>query len=524
MAQGLIFHFPKDTSGLDMAVARALQKRLIHTWTRFVLHTDLAPDAADGPDIPDLTRQTALLDNLPLALTNPLADKLNALRLGLPVLLLLPGPSLNALAPVLGELACRCLVVCISKSLGWCLEQGVAPDFVVQLDTYLVQQRLYDHVPTLPDTVLVPLSAAPVHRYAHKFRGLCFMDSFDEDINPNPYRLRQNPVSSLLACLGLAECLHAPQCFLAGADLSSPGNGLYVDDRLAPSASRRFDPASPILTSTGRFILPDRNGNAVESLNYYIAAAHEAADFAQAIAATTGTRFHNLTDTGLLDAELFPKADMAAPLALPEIDRTALRARLAPALAAPQTLDLAALEDKLRLQILTLREAIFHLQSLRRSGDMDQARRHPFFMFAETEPDISAPREDDVLLEVALASGRRTLRSARLALSFTRARRLVESGAKVTLLCRPGEQDDMARRHGHLIPRESMQFKHIDNGHTAAESISARQLFAALLPLDAVVLSRHIREEYDYFFESYSGGNLIYFDPLYREQGNMGEQ
>ncbi len=50
------------------------------------------------------------------------------------------------------------------------------------------------------------------------------MDSFNMNLLPNPARLRESYVSTLTACLGLAEALWAPEAYVAGVDLSFAGD------------------------------------------------------------------------------------------------------------------------------------------------------------------------------------------------------------------------------------------------------------------------------------------------------------
>ena len=63
----------------------------------------------------------------------------------------------------------------------------------------------------MPHTTLVALSISPVFGYADKFKGMLFMDSFDPGALKNPYRLRENGLSTLMACMGFAECLQEIQ-------------------------------------------------------------------------------------------------------------------------------------------------------------------------------------------------------------------------------------------------------------------------------------------------------------------------
>ena len=85
----------------------------------------------------DPTRSISQLKNMPWLLRSPIVDKIQDKKLGLPVLIVIPGPSRSRIREKLKKYAKHCLVVCIARSLEFCLDAGVEPDFVMQYDTHL---------------------------------------------------------------------------------------------------------------------------------------------------------------------------------------------------------------------------------------------------------------------------------------------------------------------------------------------------------------------------------------------------
>lgn len=380
--------------------------------------------------------------NAEILLRSPLVDKLAVERLDAPLLLLLPGPSLQDLGPLLKDLARSCLVACITRTLGFCLGHGVEPDFLIQLDTYRRQLHLLPAFESLPRTCLVALSQAPVSGLARRFRGVFFMDSFDGEVLPNPARLRESWLSSLLPCLGLAEVLRAPQVFVAGADLS------WTKDRYAGGAAADQTPESfprdrPVELRESGFQAPDLRGRSVRTQLTYYATAYEAGLFATDIARLTGARFFNLSRAGILDPDLFPPVEPRQALDLPPLDRPALLERLDRALACREEVDLT----RFKIKLLKQRQMVVdHLGALRQAqwkGLAAEAAAHPVVASVPHQGDFYALAEADLAparrLELAvglLEDWDRALREAQAACQLAQDLR---RGARVPLLCLPGE-------------------------------------------------------------------------------------
>lgn len=341
--------YPAHKAAVDAIIAH-----LSFVFCKFVYYPNLSLEAPDvfgarkRPGV-NLAMDLRRLENLGLYLRWPIVDKLAALRLGRPVLILNPGPSLAALGPHLKALSRKCLVVTISRCLQFCLDNGVEPDFVLQLDIHTVQPHYYPDGARFPNSVLVPLSLAALRPLAHRFRGICFMDSFDPSVLPNRFRIRESWLSSFFPCLGLAEVLAAPAVYVAGADLCyEPEGNVYVEEGGDGSGAGEAWPGDqPVLAGLDRFDVPDRDGRRVRTRLSYMAAAYEATEFAREITASVGSAFHNLSPGGLLDRDVFASETPEALAGLPDLDRTDILARVDQALEQSESVDLTRLRMSL---------------------------------------------------------------------------------------------------------------------------------------------------------------------------------
>ncbi len=297
----------------------------------FVKFVDMPAQSGRVPDVLGLRHQTPLPEflhqlnqwrNTPLHLRCPLAEKLAEENVGLPCLLLMPGPSLARLGDALPELAKRHLVVTISRTLPFLRARGVEPDVLVQLDTLPMQAHFHTPDENYPNAVLLSLSLAPVSGFARHFRHTFFIDSFNLSLLPNPWRLRESWTSSLLACLGALEALAAPVALLAGADLRTLPDAFYYD---GGDPARTPEPpahAGPPLCDGQTVRLADADGRQAQTPLQFFAAAAEAELFARDIHRARGTRFRNLSRLSLLDRHVFSPMDLAEALDAPVLDKT----------------------------------------------------------------------------------------------------------------------------------------------------------------------------------------------------------
>ncbi|WP_196772794.1 6-hydroxymethylpterin diphosphokinase MptE-like protein [Pseudodesulfovibrio alkaliphilus] len=506
LRDGVIFVLPDKEDAVNPEAVLDIQKRFVHAHYKYIAfpsrsHITVDPFSVRKKTHPDLFRTLNLLRNMPWALSSPLADKLSEARLGLPLLLLLPGPSVNDIAPQLPELRKHCLIACIARTLDICLEAGIHPDFVVQLDTFQVQRHFYDAIPALPETVLVALSLTPFHGYARKFRGVIMMDSFNLELLPNPSRLRESYVSSLTACLGLAEALGSPQAFVAGANLSFPP---------APHAQGVWGCAtSPIrlIEDSRTYLLSDRCGALVESRDWYIATATEADMFAEAIAGTAGTRFFSTTDGTLLSRKWFPHTPPRQIFSLPTIDRAAFLRDMDNVLARREEVDIA----KTRLYLLSqLEEVRAAERQLAEGGPL--SGDDPFVGMVKTLRDAPPGPETDIRgVAVRLhVAWRKALNNARL---LVQGITLAERGKALPLLCFPKEIEAATSTLGRLIPKAKWEVYHIATGATpipaGRQTVAHSGLLAWLDNRQVVFASARVLERFSHILELSPNENLF---------------
>jgi hypothetical protein len=343
----------------------AVQRRLALVYAKYVLfpqRSDTIPDQLGlrGDSGFLLLREIAAKANFPLHLRYPLCDKLAGAGRGLPVTILAPGPSLGDTIPHLRRIFSHSLVICMARSLDFLQRAGYAPDFVVQLDTSQRMVHLLPRHHKLSGTYLVSLSLANIAPAIENFRGAFFMDSFDLRFLKNPHRLRESWLSGFIACLGLAECLGAPDVYLAGADhcwyetTESPLHyAAYAGGTEAPTPPFPPDRPSPVACSPGclgfgkesqefdEFELPDVAGHTARTYIHYFAIAAEAGEAAREIREKTGARFHTLFDRGILEPDVFATGglDHLVSSQAP-IDRMAVRTRIDQAQARREDIDL----------------------------------------------------------------------------------------------------------------------------------------------------------------------------------------
>ena len=401
----------------------------------------------------DPTRSLSQLRNYPWLLRYPLADKLRGLGADKPALILLAGPSLQEILPRLPELAERCLVICIARTLRPCLEAGVEPDFVIQYDTNMEQRQFYEGVPRLENTVLVSLSSAHVHPVAELFRGLFLRASFGQAFLPNSFVLRDGVEGSLIACLGLVEALGSSNVYVSGADLSWPGTGERYVGQGDNQAEEAGDRDVRAYTQDGMSVeLGRRDNRLVHSSIGFVAAGLKAGEAATEISAATGASFYTLSEATLLPEKEFPLAALDEVLAHPPLDRAGLLAGLDRALAVREPIDLKSLWTFLRDNEHGLR-AYIDLFTLKQ---VDPASRKtimddPMVRVLSNMRGACWHRLNDPLrsAERLLVAWRDAYADAR---KFTLAHLLTAKKAPLLLLCAQDEEQQLRALLERLIP------------------------------------------------------------------------
>ncbi len=536
MAEGLVIvTSTPEHQARPRAVLRA-QKLLAYLFVKNVLMPagstrvpdplHLRPDNAP----PEYLHQLNIYRNTPLHLRHCLVDKLEKQRVGLPCLLLLPGPSLSQLAPALQELNRRFLTVAISRSLPFLRQNGLKPDILLQIDTVPMQQHFHDPDERFPDSVLLTLSLAPVHGIAPRFRRVFFIDSFNLAALPNTARIRESWLSSLLAVLGCAEALHAPRVLLAGADLRLMGNATYFNEGegegdLGPGLDQ---PAAPMRCHDGdTVVLPDAMGRPAHTRLQYFASAGEAELFATQIQADKGTTFGNLSPVSILDQAIFPPVALEEALAAPAIDKRVLMAKADAADTASETISLRSLRATYSREMQNARKDR-DLMTCLHLGGAEALERHVCFRYVRDNLPWFRPKDVSKQGLVAANLAGELYRAARFARNVTTLHLLGAKGSAVPVLATAEEEAWARRGLSQWRPDWKWRFCGIRTlGYEAPMPTGGGVELASLCDWlsfqDAVVISPGLAREFDYVLSLVSGENVIPLEELLAYRPVAGE-
>jgi hypothetical protein len=333
-----------------------IQKWATHVYFKYFYFPSIS---AEIPDLHGVRKEPAPLnilheirvaENMPLYLQHPLANVLRDLSTTSPALLLLPGPSLEHIGPHLQDLQRNHVIITVSRCLEFCHRWKTMPDFLVQLDCNGMQGLFFPEHLDFSATTLVSLSCAPIAHSASRFRHCFFMESFNTELLPDTYRLRESWLSSLIPCLGLAEVLGSPVVRLAGADLSYPPDRGVYQGHDTPTAMPPHCRAPLLDMSQPRILLEDRQTQACLTTFAYFATAGETETIMREVTLSHGTRFEIVGNAGILSTACADRADLGRMLEEPDMDRPALHNAL-------QRAD----RSSPRLQLLPLKARQLHL-------------------------------------------------------------------------------------------------------------------------------------------------------------------
>ncbi|QGY39569.1 DUF115 domain-containing protein [Pseudodesulfovibrio cashew] len=508
LVDGIFFVVPESLEPEDACAVFDIQRLLIHLHYKYVYFPQRSLSTADvagvrEESLPDVIREINQLRNYPWLLSSPLTDKLAREKIGLPLLVVLPGPSMHEVLPRLEAMRDHCLVACVGRTVNDCLHAGVIPDVVIQLDTYQVQRNFYENLPDMPETLLVPLSICPFYPYARKFRGVVMMDSFNLELLPNPARLRESYVSTITACLGLAEALHAPHCFIAGADLSAP---LALAGH--PYEGRTSGPL-PVFSHRNTYLFQRRDGSLAQGWDYFIATAQEVDQFAEAIGQNTGTRFYSTTDATLLSRRWFPHGPPETILGLPQVDRAVFLAAVDRVLAVREDVDIT----RTRMHLLRLLEEVRGAETAYVGGGVPREvlENHTLTKaVGRMRNPMLKGDVDRVGVAARVASKwREALNDARLLIqAVTQAGR----GRAVPLLCLPHEVEPLKMMLGRIVGGGRWELFTISTPpcppFPEAETLAVNDVLGWLAGQQAVFASPGIMKEFEYIMDYAPGGNV----------------
>ena len=190
-------------------------------------------------------------------------------KTGIPVFLAAAGPSLDGIAPVLGEIRKRCIIVAVDTALRFFLRNGTEPDFAVAVDPQYWNSRHLDCMAGLkPGSVrtrLVAESAVfpPVLRLGFAGSFLCGslfpLGEFVEK-RVDPKGLLGAGGSVATSAWDFCRLLGPKQIWIAGLDLAFPDNKTHFKGALfeenALCRGGRLTPPETLLYSALRSGVP----------------------------------------------------------------------------------------------------------------------------------------------------------------------------------------------------------------------------------------------------------------------------
>lgn len=424
----------------------AIQKHLAYIYCKYILFPRISTTIPDQYGIRKeeplllIPREINKAKNIPLYLQYPLCNKLKGVGKEFPVAVLLPGPSLNRAAPFLEEIKNKCLLVCVARTLDFCLRANVEPDIVINLDTVTRMKHFLDVDRRLKNTYLIALSPGPLAEVAQNFRGTFFIDSFDTDVLPNYFRLRESWLSCSISALGIAELLQTKSVILIGGDHSwqddSNSEACYWDTGTVSNISRNKSEEFPQtlvrqqegdtrkfflkthkesyqafpalvknietyvplgvpekaiihteLKNTPRtgdqpqystFELQGRNGENLSTYFNYFAISAEMEYVAQEISQSNGTVFYLFEETGILEKDVFRSGGLELLKELGIIYKDAFIKRADKVLGIKERIDHKKFIKKQNDLITVVSEQSAHISICLFNGKITDALEHPF--------------------------------------------------------------------------------------------------------------------------------------------------
>jgi hypothetical protein len=462
----------------------------------------------------DPSRSISQMRNIPWLLRYPLGDKLESKSIKKPCLILMPGPSLKKILPHLKNISKKCIIICISRSIKLCLNEGVQPDFLVQYDTNYGQARFLQKIPNLPNTVLFALSSAHIHPYASKFKGVIFRGSFKKMFLQNSFVARDGVEGSLIACLGLCELLQATHTYIAGADLCWDINS----EMYASNVSSSIKPSDPIKIKSkylevdnGNLFLPCRDGMTVQSSPWYISTAIRAEKDVQEISAKTKGKFFTMDSHTLLSSKYFPVASLESINEHLEFDRNLFINDIENVLNTKETIKINFFFRYVDEYIKIIQSLLGHLYlSISNNENDDIIKSNPL---VAVTPNI---RGEGINLSFSttagLLLGHHWLEALNNAKIIIWAHSCCKCGKPIPILCSPDETTKMIEIMNRLFPDSMLEVWKIgldidinDNKKT----VSAVNLFSWVNNIEKAFISPEVMKTYWLTLQTFSMDKLF---------------
>lgn len=518
MAGGLDLVTSREAYAREPAGILRAQKILAYLFAKYVQAPHISTRVPDplglrAENTPEYLHQLNLLHNTPLHLRHPLSDKVRAVAIGQPCLLLLPGPSLATVRDQLPELAKHYLIVTISRVMPFLRSLRLVPDVLVQLDTVPIQAHFHHPDDRFPRSMLLALSQSPISTFAPRFRQLFFIDSFDLNVLPNQSRIRESWLSSLLACLGAVEALCAPKVLLIGADLRHFGGSVYHSEATACDFEAAPAHEAPLTTQDVTLSLADYHGRLARTSLEYFATAGEAEIFARDIQRSTGTVFANLSPQSLLDPAIFAHTTAEEALDGPPADREAFLRKMDEAATQRENIRLRALRARYTQQLGHTRQQLDVLSCIRIT-DPDSIPQHPCYRYVAANVPWFRPTGGDNLARLADNLARELHTATRFARNVTSLFLTASKGTAVPILCTAEEETGILSALARFDPQWSWKAVGITmpgagRAHPSGGTIPLAKLHDWMQAQDVVVVAPGLARECEYAVSLVSGDNVL---------------
>lgn len=523
MAGGVVIVSSRAEHERDPKALLRAQKLIAFLFCKFVFlpaHSTRVPDPLglrSDQTPPEYLHLMHRDRNMGQLLRRPLFDKLRDERVGLPCLILMPGPSVRAIAEALPELARRHLVITIARLLPLLRQCGVAPDVVVQLDTVPMQEQFHHPDERFPESVLLALSCAPVWTYAPRFRHTFFIDSFDLNVLQNSARLRESWLSSFIPCLGAAEALGAPKILIAGSDLCHRGTETYYNDSAEAQAPPPHE-GPLVCAADGNVRCADAQGRQITSTLQMLATAAEAEFIAHELRANRRTSFFDLTPGGMLDQDVYRPLKPEQALGTRALDKSALLEKADRAAAGRENIDLPLHFERCEVNMEQARRGrdLMACLGLDPGPDLDQtpyaryvAAFFPWFRPADAPGQRATAAR---LAEEVHAAARRARNIAALHLQAS-------LSLALPVLCTGEEEPEAAAALGRLHPGWKWRFIGLrglpaERPEPSGGVVELTALYEWLRRQRVTVIAPGCGREFGYALDLVKGDNVIGLDDL----------
>lgn len=510
----------------DFDNVRRIQKYLIYCHVKYIWFPSqdtATPDplniGGDKGPLADYLYRLNVLEKIPLLMTNPRANCLQGRIDPAPVLLLLPGNSLSELSSSIRDLSKRFVTVCLSKTLGFCMENGIVPDIVVQLDTHWEQENFYPKEMDFSRTWLFALSAIPKRQYLDRFAGIFWLDTFGTQSYGDQFEIRNSWLSSFIPMLGVAE-LFSPQAVVAaGADLAITGQPLINSISGAPYTRKTMDIA-PLLEWPGlcghkTFLTVTNSGSIGDTTLQFMATAFEAESIAAEFTMKYGTACYTLSHASILDKDVFQMCIPEDLMGLPELDRDRTHTGMQRAFREGRLPDQRVIKKELLHKVL---EAEFvdkqlDILSCQENASLDD---NPLLSAGKLIFKLHPVASPEDRLHVCKEIAKRYSSALNATLAMYRLKEWAERGKQVPVLCYPSDVEPLQSALGSRFPKARWEFLHTwtEDYTLMTDGLLSRQIPEVVRGNPIVLMSRKYAESAEFLISLLPMDRVIMVEEL----------